>query len=44
MYAVIEAGGSQHKVEEGELLTIDRLHVDGKAAQAGEDKATVSST
>ena len=37
MYAVIEAGGTQHKVEEGGLLTIDRLNVDGKVAQEGEE-------
>jgi large subunit ribosomal protein L21 len=37
MYAVIEAGGSQHKVEEGNMLTIDRLSVDGKEVQAGEE-------
>ena len=30
MYAVIEAGGSQHKVEEGSVLTIDQLSLDGK--------------
>ena len=37
MYAVIEAGGSQHKVEAGALLTIDQLSIDGKLTQAGEE-------
>ena len=37
MYAVIEAGGSQHKVEEGSLLTIDQLSIDGKPAEEGEE-------
>jgi large subunit ribosomal protein L21 len=37
MYAVIEAGGSQHKVEEGSLLTIDQLNVDGKLAGEGDE-------
>ena len=27
MYAVIEAGGAQHRVKEGDLLVIDRLSV-----------------
>ena len=28
MYAVIETGGKQHKVTEGELLKIDKLNAD----------------
>ena len=37
MYAVIEAGGSQHKVEEGSVLTIDQLNIDGKLAVEGDE-------
>ncbi len=28
MYAVIETGGKQHKVTEGEIIRVDKLHVE----------------
>ena len=37
MYAVIEAGGSQHKVEEGSVLTIDQLSLDGNLTEEGQE-------
>ena len=36
MYAVIEAGGSQHRVQIGDLLTINRVNVDGANVDVGQ--------
>ena len=35
MYAVIRSGGKQYRVEPGQRLEVERLKVDGSAADAG---------
>ena len=35
MYAVIRSGGKQYRVEPGQRLEVERLKVDGAAADAG---------
>jgi large subunit ribosomal protein L21 len=37
MYAVIRSGGKQYRVEPGQRLELERLKVDGVAADAGTD-------
>jgi large subunit ribosomal protein L21 len=37
MYAVIRSGGKQYRVEPGQRLEVERLKVDGLAADAGAD-------
>jgi large subunit ribosomal protein L21 len=43
MYAVIEQGGKQHKVAEGDLLNIDLVNVDPKANTLELDKVLLIS-
>ena len=43
MYAVIEQGGKQHKVAEGDLLNIELVHVDPKASTLELDKVLLIS-
>ena len=43
MYAVIEQGGKQHKVAEGDLLNIELVQVDPKASTLELDKVLLIS-
>ena len=36
MYAVIEAGGAQHRVQVGDLLTINRVNAEGSNVGVGQ--------